>query len=165
MADPRLEIERKYLLSALPPVAEASPWMDIEQGYLPGEVLVERLRRERDENGERRYRTVKAGSGLSRVELEEPATAELFDAMWVFTAGRRLRKRRYLVPDVNNRVTWEVDSFTDRPLVLAEVELTSEDQETVIPEWLAPYLVREVTGETAYLNHELARQEVSHDAR
>src|SRR5690606_8356193 len=101
MADPRLEIERKYLLSALPPVAEASPWMDIEQGYLPGEVLVERLRRERDENGERRYRTVKAGSGLSRVELEEPATAELFDAMWVFTAGRRLRKRRYLVPDVN----------------------------------------------------------------
>ena len=52
---------------------------------------------------------------------------------------------------------WEVDEFTDRDLVLAEVELPSEDVEPRLPEWIAPYVEREVTGEPEYLNVNLAR--------
>ena len=42
-------------------------------------------------------------------------------------------------------------------LVLAEVELPSEDVQPRLPDWLAPYVVREVTGEPEYLNMNLAR--------
>ena len=40
-----------------------------------------------------------------------------------------------------------MDEFTDRDLVIAEVELPSEDVRPKIPRWLAPYVVREVTGD------------------
>jgi len=40
-----LEIERKYLLTRVPPVAAAVPPTLIEQGWLPGKALRERLRR------------------------------------------------------------------------------------------------------------------------
>lgn len=163
MPEPPLEIERKYLLSGLPPVAAESPFVEIHQGYLPGEVLIERLRLVRDDTGEKRYRTVKAGTGISRVELEEEVSPELFNAMWPFTEGRRVSKRRYLVRDVNNAVTWEVDSFTDRDLVLAEVELEHETHDPALPAWLAPYVIREVSGESAYLNLELAKQGAAGD--
>ena len=153
--EPDVEIERKYLLHGLPPRVLGERVVDVEQGYLPGKKLVERLRRVRDAEGVRCYRTVKAGSGMRRIELEEEAPADLFDAMWPFTQGKRVLKRRYYVKDGD--VTWEIDEFTDRELVLAEVELEREDQEVVMPEWLAPYLVREVTGEGTYQNSRLAK--------
>jgi CYTH domain-containing protein len=52
---------------------------------------------------------------------------------------------------------WEVDAFLDRDLVLAEVELESEDEEAPLPDWLAPWVEREVTGEAEYSNVNLAR--------
>ncbi len=155
LTGPPLEIERKYLLSTLPPAAEGASSLSIRQGYLPGQVIVERLRHVRDESGERCYRTVKAGRGGARIELEEEIERGLFDALWPLTEGRRLEKRRYLVPEGD--LTWEVDAFTDRPLVLAEVELPNEGSEPAIPHWLRPFLLRDVTGEVAYLNVTLAR--------
>lgn len=154
-AGPPLEIERKYLLSTLPPAAENAPWLEMRQGYLPGRVIVERLRHVRDGSGERWYRTVKTGRGVVRVELEEEIERGLFDALWPLTEGRRLEKRRYLVPEGD--LLWEVDAFTDRPLVLAEVELPNEAFEPTIPHWLRPFLLRDVTGEVEYLNATLAR--------
>jgi CYTH domain-containing protein len=118
-------------------------------------VIVERLRHVRDDAGERWYRTVKTGRGVARVELEEEIDPALFDALWPLTQGRRLEKRRYLVPE--GEFTWEVDAFTDRPLVLAEVELPNEALEPAIPHWLRPFMLREVTGEPEYLNSTLAR--------
>lgn len=154
-AGPPLEIERKFLLSTLPPAAESAPWLEMRQGYLPGRVIVERLRHVRDGSGERWYRTVKTGRGVVRVELEEEIERGLFDALWPLTEGRRLEKRRYLVPEGD--LLWEVDAFTDRPLVLAEVELPNEAFEPTIPHWLRPFLLRDVTGEVEYLNSTLAR--------
>ncbi|HJS46784.1 MAG TPA: hypothetical protein VJ773_02230, partial [Gemmatimonadales bacterium] len=150
-----VEIERKYLLSTLPPAAEGAPWLEIRQGYLPGSAIVERLRHVRDGEGERWYRTVKSGRGVARIELEEEVPRELFDALWPLTDGRRLEKRRHLVPEGD--LTWEVDAFADRPLVLAEVELPNEAFEPAIPHWLRPFLIRDVTGEEEYLNSSLAR--------
>jgi CHAD domain-containing protein/CYTH domain-containing protein len=148
------EIERKFLLNALPDAVREVEPKEIEQGYLPGERLVERLRRVRKDGAERCYRTVKLGAGLSRVELEEEARRDVFDAMWPLTEGRRVRKHRYAIAD--GALTWEIDEFTDRELVLAEVELPSEGAEAEPPEWLRPYVVREVTGESEYVNAKLA---------
>jgi CYTH domain-containing protein len=64
-------------------------------------------------------------------------------------------KRRYLVPAGD--LTWEIDEFLDRDLVLAEVELPSAEARVNPPEWLEPYVVRDVTGESEYSNMRLAR--------
>lgn len=149
------EIERKYLLSALPDDVRGVRPLDIEQGYLPGKQLVERLRRVKEGRATRFYRTVKLGKGLARAELEEQTTRAVFDRMWPLTKGRRLKKRRRRVPD--GALTWEIDDFADRKLVLAEVELPVEDTAVEIPKWLRPLLVREVTDEEEFQNARLAR--------
>jgi len=155
LAHPGVEIERKFLLRDVPPRAREAPHVEIEQGWLPGSVLQERLRRVRSDDGERLLRTIKHGDGVARLELEEAAPPDLFGALWPLTEGRRLTKRRYTV--VEGDRAWEIDEFTDRDLVLAEVELPTPDASAVPPEWLAPHVEREVTGEPDYLNVNLAR--------
>jgi CYTH domain-containing protein len=150
-----VEIERKYLLLALPETWPAGDTVFIDQGYLPGDRLVERIRRTRSRSGVQYTRTVKSGIGLERVELEEETTREVFDALWPLTEGRRVSKRRHKVQV--DALTWELDEFTDRELVLAEVELPTADHEVQLPDWLAPAVVREVTGEGAWANSTLAR--------
>ncbi|HEX6106168.1 MAG TPA: CHAD domain-containing protein [Gemmatimonadales bacterium] len=152
---PELEIERKYLLRGLPPAVHGADRVEIQQGYLPGTRLVERLREVRRNGTASWLRTVKSGTGLSRLELEEETTRELFDRVWPLTEGRRVVKRRYRVPDGD--LTWEIDQFLDRDLVLAEVELPSPETQVEPPGWLRPYVVRDVTGEPEYTNLRLAR--------
>lgn len=160
-ADTRLdlEIERKYLLRALPAFPRVAGVLEIQQGYLPGDKLVERLRREESaaagDSVVKFWRTIKLGSGVQRVEIEEETDAATFAHLWVLTLGRRLTKRRYLVP--HGRDVWEVDEFTDRELVLAELELDRADAPIDMPAWLTEVLVREVTDERAYTNRSLAR--------
>ena len=155
IARPDTEVERKYLLSALPEEAKRAPSVEIDQGYLPGTRLRERIRRKRAAAGTSYYRTVKLGRGVERLELEEETTAEVFGAVWPLTEGRRVRKRRYLV-QVGDHL-WEIDEFLDRTLALAEVELDSANEEVALPSWLAPHVVREVTDEPGYVNLNLAR--------
>ncbi|HSM61273.1 MAG TPA: CHAD domain-containing protein, partial [Longimicrobiales bacterium] len=150
-----IELERKYLLSRLPPEAPEHPRREIEQGYLPGTRLRERVRRIREGGAERYVRCVKLGSGVRRIEVQEEAGRDVFEGLWPLTEGRRVAKIRYRVADGD--LLWEIDRFTDRDLVLAEVELPSEDVRPELPGWLAPYVVREVTGEPEYLNVNLAR--------
>ena len=151
-----IEIERKYLLKGRPDFPKPTATLEIDQGYIPGEKLIERLRRQRDANGVTRYfRTVKTGSGVSRTELEDETDARTFDHLWKLTEGRRLKKRRYVV--LNGDDMWEIDEFTDRPLWLAELELDHADTPVTIPDWLEPVLVRDVTDEPGYSNHSLAR--------
>ena len=149
-----VEIERKYLLSGLPPTLEGRPHREIDQGYIPGERLQERVRRVRKDGEEWYVRTVKVGSGIRRIELQDDTDRKTFEVLWPLTWGHRVAKRRYSVPA--GRLVWEVDEFTDRDLVLAEVELPSEDVEPRLPDWIAPYVEREVTGEPEYLNVNLA---------
>jgi len=150
-----IEIERKYLLRRLPAEVKNAPVAEIDQGFIPGKKLVERLRRTRTGKAVKYMRTVKLGEGLVRTEVEEEAPLGLFKAMWPLTKGKRLRKRRYQLADAGH--VWEIDEFVDRKLVLAEIELSSARDEVVIPEWLARCIVREVTGEPEYLNYTLAR--------
>jgi len=152
----QIEIERKYLLKGRPEFPKPAATLEIDQGYIPGEKLIERLRRQRDTNGVTRYfRTVKVGSGVSRAELEDETDARTFDHLWKLTDGRRLKKRRYVV--LNGDDMWEIDEFTDRPLWLAELEIDRADTPVTIPDWLKPVLVRDVTDEHEYSNISLAR--------
>lgn len=151
-----VEIERKYLLRALPRMPQVRDVLEVEQGYLPGTKLVERVRRQRARDGTVRcFRTVKTGMGVERMEIEEETDEPLFERLWALTEGRRVFKRRYLVPDGSE--TWEIDEFSDRTLVLAELELAHAAQAVRIPQWLSAVLVREVTDEREYTNLSLAR--------
>jgi Uncharacterized protein conserved in bacteria len=150
------EIERKYLLRELPSRVTGARSLEIDQGYLPGERINERVRRTRGADGVRYYRTIKAGSGLERLEVEEETTELFFTTVWPLTRGSRVRKRRYMLDDAG--VTWEIDEFLDRDgLWLAEVELDHAEHVVTPPEWLHAVIEREVTYDPTYTNHALAR--------
>jgi len=150
-----LEVERKYLLRALPEAVMGAAVAEIDQGWLPGERLLERVRRVKTPDGERYFRTVKLGSGLTRLEIEEEASPQVFEQLWPLTEGRRVHKRRYGVPEGD--LLWEIDEFLDRELLLAEVELPNPDTKVTVPPWLESVVEREVTGEATYVNVNLAR--------
>lgn len=155
--EPDQEIERKYLLKRMPAIRglENVELLEIDQGYIPGERLAERVRRTRRGSEVKYYRTVKLGKGISRTELEEETTERIFRRLWPLTHGRRVRKRRYRIKD--GGFTWEVDRFRDRRLVLCEVELPTEDTHAEPPRWLRREIVRDVTGEDEYTNINLAK--------
>ncbi len=150
----RLEHERKFLLAALPPRAESAEAVEIVQGWLPGARLRERIRRARRAGVDHYFRAVKRGSGGSRLEAEEETTREVFETLWPLTEGRRIAKRRHRVRDGD--YAWEIDVFTDRDLVLAEVELPARSTELELPEWLRPLALRDVTDDPAFRNENLA---------
>jgi len=79
----------------------------------------------------------------------------LFDAIWPLTDGRRVRKRRHVVPDYG--LQWEIDEYLDRDLVLLEVAPESDAGGFALPDWLESYVVREVTGEHDFTARALAR--------
>jgi CYTH domain-containing protein len=149
-----VERERKFLLDALPALPAGAETLEIEQGWLPGERLRERLRRIVGPAGERLERALKLGQGVERTEVEEPLAPELFARLWPLTEGCRVRKRRHRVRAGEH--VWEIDEFLDRELVLAEVELDRVDERPEPPAWLAAHVVREVTDEPAYINLALA---------
>jgi CYTH domain-containing protein len=153
-ADQDYEIERKYLLRGMPPLPAGARVLRIDQGYIPGRRLKERLRRTREGERTTYYRTIKLGSGIRRLEIEEETTAEVYRTLWRLTRGKRIRKLRYVVDDLGR---WEIDRFLGFDMVLAEIELEHEDQPVTVPAWLAPLVVREVTGDPAFTNFSLAR--------
>ena len=167
------EIERVYLLRALPtPLPHGEVWR-IDQGYLPLQSQVidgnshgsgapipphqleGRLRRITHSDGSVEHiHTIKSGVGLVRQETERSIDAETFAREWPRTVGRRLEKLRTRIT-IGDRL-WDIDQFTHIPVVLAECELPSIDTPLDIPDWLAPFIVREVTEEPAFRNAELA---------
>ena len=153
------EIERKYLLTRTPSVVSDAPSVEIEQGYLPGERVLERIRHVRfADGGEKWFRTVKSGDGVKRVEFDDETEARLARAMWDLTT-HRLRKRRYSIRESDD-LTWEIDEFLDRDLVLAEIELPTPDTKVEIPAWLEDVLDREVTDDLEYTNARIAHSGV-----
>jgi len=163
-----VEIERKYLLSGMPELPASADTIEIQQGYLPnvgagqdvtGGHVEGRLRRVVHPDGSVEFtHTIKRGEGVKRIEVEQRIASEQFERSWPATEGRRVSKRRHRVRETmgSTTVIWEIDEFTDRDLVLAEVELASEDSQVVLPAWLAGSVVREVTCDPSYTNYELA---------
>ena len=145
-----MEIERKYLLSALRPADLLGTGVETQQGHLDAGDPEIRIRR----RGARFFLTIKSGEGLRRDEYEISIPRATFEKMWPLTEGARVEKTRYTVTDGDDR--WEIDAFAGRlaGLYLAEIELTSERRAVEPPAFLA--IAREVTDDPEYRNRSLA---------
>jgi adenylate cyclase len=147
-----VEIERKFLVDEQPDL-DGTESAEILQGYLAvGPDAEVRLRRKGDEL----LLTAKRGAGLSREEAEVEIDEEAFERLWALTAGRRLRKRRHVVPAGGLRIELDVYAGDLEGLLLGEIEFPSEEEARRFepPDWLGD----EVTGDPRYLNETLATE-------
>lgn len=150
-----VEIERKFLLAG-------DAWRGLgravllRQGYLSS--ARERVVRVRIE-GEQAMLTIKgANVGATRGEWEYPIpladAVELLDGLC----------EQPLIEKVRHRIehagmVWEVDEFlgANAGLIVAEIELASEDQPFEKPDWIGV----EVSGDARYYNANLIRHPFS----
>jgi adenylate cyclase len=145
------EIERKFLVgtAGLPLLG---PGRRMRQGYLAlDEARSVRVR----ESGGRAWLTIKgAAQGYSRAEYEYEIPLEdarnLLDAL---CHPPVIDKTRFDVPFGGR--TWEVDVFhgANEGLVVAEIELSSEDESFERPPWLG----EDVSHDPRYYNVNLVR--------
>ena len=146
------EIEKKFLVAG-EFKESAKKATRITQGYLSS--VPERTVRVRVK-GEKGYITVKGignDSGASRFEWEKEIPVEdVRDLLKICEPGV-IDKTRYLV-DCNAH-TFEVDEFygDNEGLVVAEVELSDENEAFTRPSWLG----EEVTGDKKYYNSMLMK--------
>ncbi|MEO7837164.1 MAG: adenylate cyclase, partial [Acidimicrobiales bacterium] len=99
--------------------------------------------------------TVKAGSGLTRTEVEVPLDVEEAEELWPHTHGRRINKVRHRVEIGSVLVDVDVYGGPLEGLCTAEVEFASEAAARAFepPGWFG----REVTGVTGWDNASLSR--------
>ncbi|MEN8154492.1 MAG: CYTH domain-containing protein [Acidobacteriota bacterium] len=145
------EIERKFLITG-------EAWKDLakgilyRQGYLS--TVKERTVRVRtiDDKG---YLTIKGiTTGATRAEYEYEISASDANEMLDNLCEKPIiEKNRYKIE--YEGLIWEVDEFfgENNGLIVAEVELTSEDQSIKKPEWIG----EEVTGDPRYFNSNLIK--------
>ena len=151
------EIERKFLVKNEGFKVESFKQTRITQGYLSS--VPERTVRIRVK-GSRGYITIKGignHSGASRFEWEKEIPAqEVMDLMQIAEPGV-IDKIRYQVQ--KGGYIWEVDEFygENQGLIVAEIELQSEDESFEHPEWLGA----EVTGDAKYYNSMLMKHPYS----
>ncbi len=143
-----VEIERKFLV-------KGTQWRQgagvrLSQGYLNRDK--ERTVRVRIA-GDKSFLTIKGLTrGACRAEFEYAIPVADAEQLLELSDGPIIQKTRYVV--VHDGLTWEVDEFLgdNAGLVLAELELASEDQAFTRPPWLGA----EVTHDSRYFNSSLA---------
>lgn len=147
-----IEIERKFLVTG-DYKSQAVSHSRIVQGYIcseRGRTVRVRLR------GDCGYLTIKGPSlngGLSRYEFEKQITQDEALSLLRICEPGIVDKVRWLVPV--GKHTFEVDEFLgdNAGLVVAEVELSSEDEDYERPDFIG----KEVTGDRRYYNSNLRR--------
>ena len=82
------------------------------------------------------------------MEWEIPIALEEAHELLQLAKDKPIEKNRYIIP--HGKLTFEVDEFLhpNRHLILAEIELPSENTPFQKPQWLG----REVTGNPSYFN-------------
>lgn len=143
-----IEIERKFLVKNNNFITEATSQTRIVQGYLNSDP--ERTVRIRVK-GNKGYITIKGKSnesGTSRLEWEKEIALEEAENLLQLCEEGIIDKIRYEVPKGNH--CYEVDVFNDENsgLIVAEIELNSENEPFLKPEWLG----QEVTQNHRYYN-------------
>ncbi len=147
------EIERKFLVKG-EYKSKAYEQSRIVQGYISsarGRTVRVRIR---DGKG---YLTIKGASnvsGTSRYEWEKKLPLSEAEELMKLCEPGVIDKTRYLVR--SGRHTFEVDEFygENEGLVVAEVELASEDEAFEKPDFIG----REVTGDVRYYNSQLMKR-------
>ena len=141
------EIERKFLVAS-------NKWSKTNgtlyrQGYLsshPERVVRVRMA------GRQAFLTIKGKTeGYSRLEFEYEIPLKDVEVLLTLCEKPLIEKTRYQIS--YERHTWEIDEFhgVNNGLVLAEIELSSENEYFTRPEWLG----KEVTKDTRYYNSNL----------
>ncbi len=148
-----LEIERKFLVKSMDFKNEATKQTKIVQAYLNSHP--ERSVRIRIK-GDKGVLTIKGkgnASGTSRFEWEKEVTVAEAEALLPLCEKGSIHKTRYEVP-VGGHI-FEVDEFYDanQGLLVAEVELSYENEAYEKPNWLG----KEVTGDVKYYNSKLIK--------
>jgi len=143
------EIERKFLLKKRSWPNENA--MKYRQGYLNS--AKDRVVRVRtiDDKG---YLTIKGITvKASRLEFEYEIPFQDANTLLEICEKPLIEKNRYKVEEKG--FIWEIDEFLgeNQGLIVAEVELESEDQEFPKPDWVG----EEVTGEPRYFNSNLIK--------
>lgn len=146
------EIERKFLVKGDFKKFSKKDTR-ITQGYLSS--VPERTVRVRIK-GEKGFITIKGignASGASRFEWEKEIPVTEVEQLLEICEPGVIDKTRFLVE--SGQHTFEVDEFygENEGLVVAEVELSSENESFVKPEWLG----EEVTGDSKYYNSMLMK--------
>lgn len=145
-----VEIERKFIVND-------GSWrrgdgVRISQGYLSRDK--ERTVRVRLA-GVRAFLTIKGvTTGATRAEFEYEIPAADGKQLLKLCNGPVIEKIRRIVAE--NGSVWEVDEFLgdNAGLIVAEIELSSENQVFTKPEWLG----QEVTHDTRYFNSRLVER-------
>jgi adenylate cyclase len=162
-----IEIERKFLINEtimLEAKENGDPdeWYKeerIQQGYIMDDVENKTLLRVRiairDNESEAWITIKKAISDVSRFEYEYEIPVKDATEMLEMCPVIIDKTRQYFAEDdVEN--FWVIDTFhlpTGENLIVAETELSSEDQEIDLPEWV----VEEVTNDSTYYNSNIAK--------
>lgn len=145
------EIERKYAVDTAAWKPQGAG-IHFKQGYLNSQK--ERVVRVRIE-GDRAKLTIKGPSvGVTRSEFEYPIPVE--DAALLLDnlcEQPLIDKHRH--KEVHGGKTWEIDVFhgDNEGLVVAEIELASEDEKFEAPPWA----IREVSSDPRYFNSNLLK--------
>lgn len=152
-----VEIERKFLVKKeLWEALEKPKGKYYRQGYLMNSK--DRVVRVRiaDDQG---FLTIKgAAEGISRLEYEYEIPKSDAEEMLDRFQPEGTEKMRYRIPE-DSGLVWEVDVFlgANNGLVVAEIELNSEDQSFTHPDWLD----QEVTHDERYANSNLALRPIN----
>ena len=145
-----LEIERKFLvIESLWRKLVKKGYSEITQGYLLNSV--EKSVRIRLKNN-RSFLTIKGPTkGISRAEYEYEIPFSEGKEMIASLNLKVLTKKRYEIQFEHK--TWEVDVFENEldGLILAEIELGTEDEKFVLPDWVG----EEVSHDVQYFNTNL----------
>ena len=149
----KMEIERKFLVKDNSFIGEAYKKSRIVQGYICADV--ERSVRVRIREDEA-FLTIKSATnerGWSRYEFEKPVSVNDAKELMMLCLPGTIDKERHYVKAGNH--IWEVDVFhgKNEGLVVAEIELESEDDVFELPDWVG----QEVSGIAKYYNSILAK--------
>lgn len=148
-----IEIERKFLVTSTDFIDESDVQFEIAQGYLSSHP--ERTVRVRIK-GDKGYLTIKGKgneSGMSRLEWEKEIPLDEAKNLLPLCEKGMIEKTRYLI--TKGAHTFEVDIFhgENNGLIIAEIELTNENELFERPSWLA----EEVTNIDKYYNAYLSQ--------
>ena len=146
------EIERKFLVESTDFIKESTVNNRIVQGYLnsnPERTVRVRIK------GNKGFLTIKGKgneNGTTRFEWEKEISLSEAEALLQLCESGIIDKIRYEIP--LGKHTFEVDVFSgeNQGLIIAEVELTSENEFFEQPNWLG----KEVTGDKKYYNAHLS---------
>ena len=144
------EIERKFLVAHGAWRENIAEVHVFRQGYLNYDSLRTVRVRASEVTG---YLTIKGiTEGLTRDEFEYEIPLSDALALLQLCEHPAIEKKRYIVP--NGPHVWEVDVFegANDGLVVAEIELGSEDEAFIKPNWLG----NEVSGDRKYSNSALS---------